>query len=245
MGRRGALGATLAVLVIVAVVIAVRALDRGPAEAPAPAAGTSSLLALTWGPSLCTVTPDISGCRSGSVGRRGPVFMLHGLWPQPSSEQYCDVPPRSRGSRPLPALPDDLRSELQARMSDASVMAPHEWYAHGTCSGVSAPDYFRIAADLAGQAGAVLDPLFAGARGRQIAARAVREAVTARFGPDAGRRVALTCRDSGRGGAVVYEVRLSLPTVAELRARPAPVPLGDALAGGPAIPPGCGRGAVP
>lgn len=243
MGRRGALAATVAVLVVVAVVIAVRALDRRPADPPAPAAGTSSLLALTWGPSLCTVTPDISGCRSGNVGRRGPVFVLHGLWPQPSSEQYCDVPRRSRG--PLPALPEDLRSELQTRMSDASVMAPHEWYAHGTCSGVSAPDYFRIAADLAGQAGAVLDPLFAGARGGQIAARAVREAVTARFGPDAGRRVALTCRDSGRGGAVVYEVRLSLPAVTELRARPAPVSLRDALAGGPAVPPGCGRAAVP
>ena len=25
-------------------------------------------------------------------------------------------------------------------MSDASVMAPHEWYTHGTCSGVDRPN---------------------------------------------------------------------------------------------------------
>lgn len=242
--RTAVLIAVLAAAVVAVAAVSLRAGDRQTGGPPVTATSTSSLLALTWGPSLCAVTPGNSGCRSGHVGRRGPVFVLHGLWPQPSSEQYCDVPQKARGPRSPVPLPDDLRSQLQTRMSDASVMAPHEWYAHGTCSGVTPPEYFRIAADLADQAGTVLDPLFAAARGRDISSRTVREAVATRLGPDAGRRVALTCRDSG-GGAVVYEVRLSLPAVVELRAGPGPVSLRDALAHGPAIPPGCGRAGVP
>lgn len=233
----------LAVVVLVAAVSFVMYRDRAPARS-ARGGSTSSLLALTWGPSLCTVEPRTSGCRSGHVGRLGPVFVLHGLWPQPSSEQYCDVTRDQRATKPPPALPDDLRRTLQTRMSDASVMAPHEWYAHGSCSGVGAPEYFRLAADLTDQATAVLNPVFAGARGRQITRRMVQDAVEARFGTGSARRVALSCRDGG-GDAVLYEVRLSLPPVAELQRRSGPVALRDALAAGPAVAPGCGRGVVP
>ena len=234
--RRIVLWAALAV-VLAAVVYVLT--PRSPI--PQPRASTSSLLALTWGPSLCTVEPSNTGCRSGHVGRLGRVFVLHGLWPQPDSEQYCDVPRKSRDARAPVALPDDLRATLQTRMSDASIMTRHEWYAHGTCSGVTPPEYFGIAANLTDQANAVLDPLFAGARGREITARTVRQAFEARFGPLASRRVALNCRAGGTGGAVVYEVRLSLPAVTDLRA----VSLQDALTVGPVVPAGCGKGTVP
>lgn len=235
--------AVLAAVAIAAVVFSLLVLDREPPPRTAePGSSTSSLLALTWGPSLCTVDPSNAGCRSGHVGSLGRVFVLHGLWPQPSSEQYCDLPRKSGGAKPRVALPDDLRAALETRMSDASVMTQHEWYAHGTCSGVSAPEYFSIAAALTDQAGAVLTPLFAGSR--DVSARAVRAAFDARFGPGAGQRVALSCRDSRAGGAVVYEVRLSLPRVSELRGQSA-VSLREGLAAGPAVPPGCGRGRVP
>lgn len=237
---------TLAAVAVAGVAFSLLVLDREPRrQAAQPGASTSSLLTLTWGPSLCTVERSNAGCRSGHVGRLGQVFVLHGLWPQPSTEQYCDVPRRSGGAKPPPALPEDLRTTLQAKMSDAEVMATHEWYAHGTCSGVAAPEYFRIAADLTDQANAVLDPLFSRTTGREISARTVRDAFDARFGAGAGQRVTLSCRDSGRSEPLVYEVRLSLPTVTALRAGPNPVSLRDALADGPVVPPGCGRGQVP
>lgn len=243
---RAAIGIAAAAAVTVAVSLLV--LDREPrSAAPHASASTSSLLTLTWGPSLCTVEPGNPGCRSGHVGRLGPVFVLHGLWPQPSSEQYCDLP-RTSGRKPPVPLPDDLRAALQTRMSDASVMTSHEWYAHGTCSGVAPPEYFRIAAALTDQASGVLDPLFAAARGRTVSSGAVRAAVDAAFGAGAGRRVSLSCKDGGRGaaggGSVAYEVRFSLPAVVTLGAVSSPS-LREGLAAGPDIAAGCGRGAVP
>ncbi len=236
----------LAAVAVAGVAFSVLVLDREPRrQAAQPGMSTSSLLTLTWGPSLCTVERSNAGCRSGHVGQLGQVFVLHGLWPQPATEQYCDVPRRSGGTKPPVTLPDDLRATLQAKMSDAAVMATHEWYAHGTCSGVTAPEYFRIAAALTDQASTVLDPLFSRASGRQISARAVRDAFDAGFGAGAGQRVTLSCRDSGGSEPLVYEVRLSLPTVAALRADTNPVSLRDALATGPVVPPGCGRGQVP
>ena len=36
-------------------------------------------------------------------------------------------------------------------LSDAPLMTTHEWYAHGTCAGVTPPEYFPLATDLAGE----------------------------------------------------------------------------------------------
>jgi ribonuclease T2 len=128
-------------------------------------------------------------------------------------------------------------------MSDSALMTTHEWYAHGTCSGITPPEYFGLAAALADQAGEVLTPVFANAVGRQVSSRSVREAFDARFGAGAGKRVSLICKDAPGAVSVMYEVRLSLPPVAQL---PQDAPsLTDALAKGPAVAPGCGQGRLP
>ena len=128
-------------------------------------------------------------------------------------------------------------------MSDSALMTTHEWYAHGTCSGVTPPEYFSVASTLAVQANEVLNPLFAAASGRPISARAIRDAFDARFGKGAGSRAALVCKDAGGQGSVAFEVRLSLPPVVKLRTDTAS--LAQALAVGPSVPPGCGQGRVP
>ena len=199
---------------------------------------------VTWGPSLCKVEPSNSGCRSGHVGSLGETFILHGLWPQQSTEQYCDVPKRTPDrSRTPVSLPPALQTDLKAIMSDSAIMTTHEWYAHGTCSGVAPPDYFGIAATMADKAGTVLDPIFEQAAGQQVSSRAVRRAFDARFGAGAGKRVGLTCRNASGAGSIMYEVQISLPPVVDLH-RDAPT-LGDALAKGPTVPPGCGQARVP
>jgi len=236
--------AGLAVVVVAAVAFSVLVLDRKPRPTETAAASSSSLLVVTWGPSLCKVEPSNAGCRSGHVGSMGSSFMLHGLWPQPSTEQYCEVPKGTpdRDRKPVQLSPD-LQASLKAMMSDSAVMTTHEWYAHGTCSGITPPDYFGVAAALADQASGVLDPMFKQSVGQRISARAVREAVDAKLGAGAGKRVGLTCRDASGAGSIVYEVRFSLPPVAQLQ-RNAPS-LADALAGGPTVAPGCGQAQVP
>lgn len=236
--------AGLAVVVAAAVAFSLLVLDRKPRPAEVAAASSSSLLVVTWAPSLCKVEPSNSGCRSGHVGSMGQAFVLHGLWPQPSTEQYCDVPRRTpdRSRKPV-SLPPDLQRNLKAMMSDSAIMTTHEWYAHGTCSGVAPPEYFGLAVRLAEEAGTVLDPVFEQAAGRRVSSSSVRQAFDTRFGAGAGKRVGLTCRDASGAGSLAYEVRLSLPTVVELHQQ-APS-LGEALAKGPAVPAGCGQAPVP
>jgi ribonuclease T2 len=231
MTRRDAavlsISAALAVTVVVAVAYSLLVLDRKPAEPPIGTANSSSsLLVLTWGPSLCKVEPSNSGCQSGSVGKRGRTFVLHGLWPQPINEQYCELPKRAAEHKrnPVP-LPEDLQQSLKALMSDSEVMTTHEWYAHGTCSGVGAPEYFAVAAALAEEAVRVLDPLFTKAPDR-VSSLELREAFDAEFGRGAGGRIGMDCRNAnGAKGQepLAYEVKLSLPTVAQLSAEKKPV----------------------
>jgi len=236
--------AALSVLVVAAVAFSVLVLDREPRPSDSATASSSSLLVVTWAPSLCKVEPSNSGCRSGHVGSLGKAFVLHGLWPQPSTEQYCDVPKRTpdRDRKPV-SLPPDLQASLKSLMSDSSLMTTHEWYAHGTCSGVTPPEYFGIAAALAEQAGEVLDPIFTQTAGQPVSSRSVRERFEAQFGAGAGKRVGFTCRDASGMGSIMYEVRLSLPPVAQLQqGRPS---LAAELAKGPTVPVGCGQARVP
>ncbi len=239
------LSAVLAAIVAVAVAYSLLVLDRRPAGPTGAGDSTSSLLVLTWGPSLCKVSPTNPGCRSGHVDRLGESFVLHGLWPQPSTEQFCDVPKRAAArSRDPVELPPDLQNSVAAMMSDP-VITTHEWYAHGTCSGVAPPEYFGFATTLTEQAGTILDPLFDEASGRSLSSRSLREAFDAQFGGGTGKRVGLACRKTSDQRSVVYEVRLSLPPVAELPATPGGLSLREVLAKGPAIPAGCGQGRVP
>jgi len=243
----------LAAIVAAAVVYSQFVVDRAPARPTnEPEASVSSLLVLTWGPSLCVVDPSNPGCKNGHVGRLGPTLILHGLWPQPKSQQLCGVPKsvadrveNTRGKNmPSVELPSDVQARLQTMMSDATIMAPHEWYTHGTCSGLGPTDYFNIAAAFAVQVSNVLDPVFAKAKGKRLSPGKVRGSIDAAFGQGAGDRVGLTCRDAGDQGSVTYEVQLSLPPVVEMRSAET-TSVGQWLLKGPVTSAGCGQGIVP
>ena len=231
--------AVAVITVVIAVVIADRHQTAKPAATPA---SDSSVLALTWGPSLCSVDSSVRGCRTGNVGRKGSTFLLHGLWPQPSTEQYCGV---SRETKRAPQLPADIRERLGSMMSDASALAPHEWLAHGTCSGVEPAEYFSVSMILAKQATDVLDPAVRALQGGRLSVTSLRELFDARFGPGTGTRLSLTCRRAEGRGELVYEVRLSLPPVVSLRAAGDSLSLGEQLAKGPAVAAGCRQAQVP
>jgi ribonuclease T2 len=246
--------AVLAAVVVAAVVFSIVVLDRSPSSAAIESNDSeSSRLVATWGPTLCRSDPSNAGCKSGHVGEMGRTFVLHGLWPQPFSDQYCDVPKdvadraaKLKGSdMPSVELSDDVRAKLQANLSDATVMAPHEWYAHGTCAGVAPDEYFGDALTLIDQARTVLDPLFNQATKKGLTLSAVRDRFDAQFGQGAGERVALTCRNVTGEGSVAYEVQLSLPPVHEMGIDGNPLSLGDLLRAGPAIPATCRHGRVP
>lgn len=257
--RRGdvlvlSISCVLALIAVAAVTYSVRVLDNTPSSAEFESAdGGSSWLVLTWGPSLCTAEPTNAGCTSGHVEAQGSTWLLHGLWPQPIDNQYCGVPKEIarragdlNGSHmPSVDIGDDVRNTLQPMMSDATRLAPHEWYAHGTCAGVTPDVFFSDAAALTEQARKVLDPIFTDAEGGRLELSAVRERFDAEYGVGAGERLRLTCRNVTGQGSVAYEMHLSLPAVTELRTPDGTLSLKDLMLKGPPLAPGCRHASVP
>jgi ribonuclease T2 len=92
------------------------------------------VLSLSWAPSYCLTHPnDGDECSSKGYG-----FVLHGLWPQYDGGGY-----------PEKCQTDfELSTEAAAKgrtIYPSPRLMSHEWQEHGTCSGVSALDYFRTA----------------------------------------------------------------------------------------------------
>ena len=60
--------------------------------------------------------------------------MVHGLWPQDADGDY----PQHCSDAPGPANP-----QSDTDIIPTASLVEHEWETHGTCSGLSADDYFR------------------------------------------------------------------------------------------------------
>ena len=94
------------------------------------------VLSLSWSPNWCELKGDAQGSPQCGT-RHDHGWILHGLWPQfhrgyPSYCQPTERPP-SRG--------------MTADMADimgTPGLAWHQWKKHGTCSGLTAADYFSL-----------------------------------------------------------------------------------------------------
>jgi ribonuclease T2 len=101
-------------------------------------------LVLNWSPSYCA-TRGQGQSRQGEPqcsGDRAYSFILHGLWPQYSRGWPQDCPTRQR-----PWVSDDLIQQMLDVMPSKRLII-HEYRKHGTCSGLSPADYFRVARQL-------------------------------------------------------------------------------------------------
>ncbi|WP_374159690.1 ribonuclease T(2) [Mycobacterium sp. G7A2] len=244
------ISAVLAGVVICAVSFSVLVLDRESTTLVSRNT-TSSWLVVTWGAGFCAAEPSNQACRSGEIQRLGRTLILHGLWPQPSENQYCGVSLMlaervRRGDEGLPTVPltAGVRSELSATMADSATLVTHEWYAHGTCSGVRADVYFGDAVTLTHAVRQVLDPVFRQASGGQLTLATVRRRVDDQLGAGTGQRVGLSCRRQIRTGTLVVDVRLSLPPVAAMRAADGRLSLPALLRAAPPIHSPCQQGRV-
>jgi ribonuclease T2 len=104
---------------------------------PTPPVATTQfdyyVMTLSWAPGFC----DLGGqemsspeCAAGS----GDGFVVHGLWPD---NEYRPNPESCLGHDATPA---DLDDELGVFPNDR--LAAYEYRKHGTCTGLSAHDYF-------------------------------------------------------------------------------------------------------
>ncbi|MBF9059695.1 ribonuclease T [Rhodobacterales bacterium HKCCSP123] len=94
------------------------------------------VLSLSWTPSWCALEGDARGSPQCDAGQ-GYGFTLHGLWPQYDEgwPSFCPTAERPPTRGETGAMVDIMGS---------SGLAWHQWRKHGTCTGLSAEDYYRL-----------------------------------------------------------------------------------------------------
>ena len=136
----------------------------GPAQAQEPGAFDYYVLSLSWSPNWCALEgdPGDEQCEGG-LG-----WILHGLWPQHEEgwPSWCDAPGRD---------PSRRETREMADIAGSAGLARHAWEKHGTCSGLTAPDYFALAR--AAYEAVAIPPAFAALERREeVPARSVEQA---------------------------------------------------------------------
>ena len=97
------------------------------------------VLSLSWSPNWCAVEGDARGSEQCKDGKDH-GWILHGLWPQfergyPAYCQTAKAPPSRR---------------MTAQMADimgTSGLAWHQWKKHGTCTNLTASEYYETSRD--------------------------------------------------------------------------------------------------
>lgn len=157
--RAAMIRATFAMLAALA---ACRASTAPPAPASHDAPGFGLyVLALTWAPSFCCGHAQKEECSQLDASFAGTHLTLHGLWPNYTDDesrehhssypQFCGA--YEHCSQELEAscepdprdLPDEMRVLGPGYIGDHEFLARHEWPKHGSCTGLSAAEYFRAA----------------------------------------------------------------------------------------------------
>ena len=100
-----------------------------PRQSGQPGVFDFYVLTLSWSPEFCHDHSYSPECQSGHHG-----FIVHGLWPQ-----FTEGYPENCSEATGPTNP----SEMLDIMPDEKLIQ-HEWTTHGTCSGLSADEYFKL-----------------------------------------------------------------------------------------------------
>src|SRR6185312_16073733 len=124
---------------------------------------------MSWEPAFCEGKPSVHECETMTSDRFDATHLaLHGLWPDQDGDAshsygYCGVSAsdQSRDKAPTwcslrePSYSDATHAALLTVMPGVdSCLDHHEWTKHGSCSGLTADQYFAAAAALVQQVAA-------------------------------------------------------------------------------------------
>jgi len=180
------------------------------------------VFALSWQPAFCETKATKPECKAQNPNEFDAThFALHGLWPQPNGNFYCQVSAGDRandnpahwGDLPPVNLDAKTRAELdQVMPGTLSKLDRHEWIKHGTCYGKGQQEYFSEALNLMREVNASpVRDLFTRNIGKQLTSDQIRSAFDQAFGPGAGARVRVSCLvDPSSGRRLIGELTLGL-----------------------------------
>jgi ribonuclease T2 len=189
----------------------------------------SYLLALSWQPGFCADRAAKAECKIAPKDKAH--FTLHGLWPdwdangdgkRNAGDVFCLPDASNRNT--LVALDSGNWLKLppvklsRATGKDLALAMPgivtgldrHEWWKHGTCSGLDAEDYFATAIVLLREVDrGSLASLLAEEAGSTIPRKELLDAFERDFGRGSGRALMLDCSNSD-GATALQEIRIRL-----------------------------------
>ena len=165
----------------------------------------NSLLALSWQNAFCQTHKNKRECQRARGAYTDTRFSLHGLWPQPRENLYCDVSKKDkefdkRGGwnklQKLDLTPATRKELLRIMPASASNLQKHEWIKHGTCSGMSAQKYYAHAIELTKQVNqSKVGQFFTQNIGKTVTLQQVRFKMNESFGKESGKKLELRCRN--------------------------------------------------
>ena len=162
------------------------------------------LLAISWQPAFCQSHQSKLECETQTEDRYDATHLsLHGLWPQPRNNAYCNVSDKDKSIDrrnawhlldPL-GLTEETFVELFISMPGvASHLQRHEWIKHGTCYSDSAEIYYRDSLNLInGINDTNVSTLFANNIDKTITTEQIRNAFDEAFGEGSGEKVNVKC----------------------------------------------------
>ena len=164
-----------------------------------------NLLAISWQNAFCQTHQYKKECKNMNAKDFGAFnFVLHGLWPQPRNNQYCNVDKKQVGMDKNKQwhrlnkleLSSEVRSKLAKLMPGyAGNLHKHEWIKHGTCYGTNASDYYADAMNLLTQINnSKVQQFFKQNIGKQVRLEDVRKVFDKEFGTSSGKHVTMNCK---------------------------------------------------
>ncbi|NOZ90102.1 MAG: hypothetical protein GXO60_02320 [Epsilonproteobacteria bacterium] len=165
-----------------------------------------NLLAISWQNAFCQTHQYKKECRNMRANDFGAShFVLHGLWPQPRNNLYCNVDKKQIGMDKNKQwyrlnkldLNSTVREELQKYMTGySSNLHRHEWIKHGTCYGTDANRYYADAINLLKQINnSKIQKYFATHINRTVTLKDIRKLFDREFGKGAGEHVTMNCKN--------------------------------------------------
>jgi len=174
------------------------------------------LLAISWQPAFCQTHQSKIECSTQTEDRYDATHLaLHGLWPQPRNNTYCNVSDRDKSLdrrkywEQLESLhlPTDVFSDLLVIMPGVgSYLQRHEWIKHGTCYSDSPVTYYKDSMRLVNQINDTnLSSLFANNIEKTISTQEIRDTFDNAFGQGSGDKVNVKCN-----GGLITELWVNL-----------------------------------
>ncbi len=179
--------------------------DPDPVPPPPPVTrGQDYLLALSWQPAFCQTHQQKTECETQTTDRYDASHMaLHGLWPQPKSNIYCNVSSNAKrldkrkmwNELPVLGLTEETFGDLIETMPGvASYLHRHEWIKHGSCYSTTPEEYYRESIILTEQINAsAVRNLFADNIGQTVSSSEIKASFDDAFGAGAGDKVQVKC----------------------------------------------------